>query len=407
MTKWLFFTFVAIFIQGLFAMFEMSCVSFNRIRLQYFVSLGKKRAIWLYEILQNPSRLFGTTLLGVNASLQIGSECSREFYESIHLDPSLAPISQVFIVVLLAELIPMFVARKHPERVALFLAPLMVIFANLFRPFTWLFDKVSQGISQLIHKTDETHFSFSREEVMMALQREERGPYDLTQITDSIFKLKNMTASSLMTSLKDVPIFSSIATVGDVKRHLKENYQPILPIYHRQMYNIVSIVLSRDLIGASNEDKILGKGKSPWFVTLDTSILQLIHQFRRNNQSVAIMLDSSGEAKGILTLDKIIDFIFGPEKAIQREEELGHFISRTLKGSLLISEFNRQFGTILDANPTLKLNEFLLSKLDHPPSLGETIFVGPYRFVILELSLRGIRKVAFHAKVDVVSPKSS
>lgn len=88
-------------------MLELAAVSFNRVRLEYYVSKKIKRAVWLHYLLQKPSRLFGTVMLGVNVALQVGSQSAREFYSSIGLDPNWAPLSQVFLVVILAELTPL------------------------------------------------------------------------------------------------------------------------------------------------------------------------------------------------------------------------------------------------------------------------------------------------------------
>ena len=65
----LFLSLLAVVIQGFFSLFEMACVSFNRVRLQYYVSIGSHRASWLNYLLKRPSRLFGTTLIGVNTAL--------------------------------------------------------------------------------------------------------------------------------------------------------------------------------------------------------------------------------------------------------------------------------------------------------------------------------------------------
>ncbi|MES2274306.1 MAG: DUF21 domain-containing protein, partial [Chlamydiota bacterium] len=69
---------------------------------------------------KRPSRLFGTTLIGINTALVFGSECARHIYESVHLDPDWAPLTQVLLVVIFGELAPMFAARRHPEQLAMF-----------------------------------------------------------------------------------------------------------------------------------------------------------------------------------------------------------------------------------------------------------------------------------------------
>jgi len=110
-------------------MVEMACVSFNKVRLHYYVNQGNRRAIWLNYLLQHPFRLFGTTLIGVNVAMVVGSECSREFHSALGLSPDLAPLSQVIIVVIFAELAPMFAARHYAEHVAMLGAPPIVRFS--------------------------------------------------------------------------------------------------------------------------------------------------------------------------------------------------------------------------------------------------------------------------------------
>ncbi|MBM3196307.1 MAG: DUF21 domain-containing protein, partial [Chlamydiae bacterium] len=77
MNPFLVFTILCLVFQAFFAMMEMAIVSFNRVRLQYFLVRGSKKAKWISRMLLDPTRLFATTLVGVNTALQIGSECSR------------------------------------------------------------------------------------------------------------------------------------------------------------------------------------------------------------------------------------------------------------------------------------------------------------------------------------------
>ena len=401
MIEWLSFTLLAVVVQALFALFEMACVSFNKIRLQYYVSLGMRRAQWLNYLLQRPSRLFGTTLIGINTALQAGSECARRFYESIHLDPDWAPITQVLIVVVLGELAPLFAARRHPEQIAMFLAPLMVFLARLLTPITWAFDQISKGIHLLMGRPSETPLFLSRDEVKIAFEEREGGEDDLNLLVAAVFQLKNQTAGQLMLPLSAVQLFPAHATVRDVREQLARRYAPIIPIFRNNSHNIVSIVNVRQLLRLTEFQKIIESGKSPWFVTKDTSVLQLLDQFRRNNQSVAVILEPSGQACGILTLDQIVDAIFGREELpTSEEEEQSHVIERTLHGNMSVGEFNRQFGASLEGVPSLTLSELILSKLDHPPARGEILRIGNYEFTITEPTLRSIRTLSVRTLLE-------
>jgi CBS domain containing-hemolysin-like protein len=338
--------------------------------------------------------MFGTTLICINTSLQMGSECARRFYESIHWDPDWAPITQVIIVVIFAELVPMFTARRHPERIAMFFAPLLLLMSRILIPFTWSFDQLSRAINWLMKKPTETPLFLSREEVKIAFEEGEIGEADeFNAIVSSIFSLKNAAASQWMQPLSEILLFPSSAKVGEVRNALSKRYTSILPIYHRITNNIVSIVDLRDLLRLKDDQKILEQGKSPWFVTKDTSILQIIDQFRRNNQSLAVILEATGQAIGILTLDRIIDGIFGKQRSLGFEEELNNFVERTLPGSMTVAEFNREFKAQLFADPTLTLSDLILASLNHSLSRGETVRIGDFEFTVIEPTLRGVKRL--------------
>ena len=392
-----FFTLIAIFIQGLFALFEMAAVSFNKMRLQYYVSLGQRRAMWLDYLLRRPSRLFGTTLIGINTALQIGSECSRRFYESIHLDPDWAPITQVLIVVIFAELAPMFAARRHPEQVALSLVFFMTLLARLLHPIIWCFDMLALLIQRLMGKVKEVPSFFSREEIKMAFEERGEGEDELNTLARQIFQMKTRTAGQIMTPLEKVNLAPSSASLAEVRHLLSVRYVPFLPIYHRHPHNIVAVAHMSDLLRIDDErKKVLEEARSPWFVPKDTSTLEILNQFRRNNQSVAVILDLVGQACGLLTLDQIVSQIFGEEakEAFEPEEEPPLYVARTLPADMLVEEFNRQFQADLPHDPGDVLGDLIVKALDHPPAKGEMIKIDAFSFEVTELTLTGVKTLA-------------
>lgn len=390
------FTLLAIVIQGLFALFEMACVSFNKVRLQYYVSLGQKRALWLNYLLQRPSRLFGTTLIGINVALQIGSECSRRFYESVHLDPDWTPLSQLIIVVIFAELAPLFAARRHPEQAAMGLVPVMVVLARILAPITWSFDAISHCIHRLMGKPKDAPLFLSREEVRMAFEEKEEGEEDeFNRLASQIFHLKSKAAGELMTPLARVQMAASTASLTEVRHLLSIHYAPFIPIYHRYPHNVVAIAHLRDLLRLKENQPVLESSRSPWFVTQGTSILEILNQFRSNNQSVAVILGPSGQASGILTLDDIVAQIFGiEERAAAPVIAPSLHIERTLSGEMDAAAFNREFQADLPYSPGDTLSDLILRELDHLPAKEETVRIGPYFFTVLEPSLRGVKTLS-------------
>lgn len=392
------YTLIAVAVQGVFALFEMACISFSKVRLQYYVSIGKKRAIWISHLLNRPSRLFGTTLIGISTALQIGSECSRRFYESIHLDPDLSPITQSIIVIVLAELAPIFAARRHPEQAAIFLIPVMAALARILSPIIWTFDALSHLVHRIMGQPTNAPLFLSREEVRMAFEDKEKGEEaDFNLVAGRIFQLKARTVGQLMSPLSNAQMAPTSATLADVRHLLSIHYAPFLPVYHRVPHNIVGVAHLRDLLRSEENRHVIDLARSPWFVAQGTSILDIMEQFRRNNQSVAIVLDASGQSCGLLSLDEILAQIFGPEEK-QLNQAAAPFLhlERTLNGDMEIALFNREFQSNLPFSPGDTLSDLIIQRLDHLPVQGETVKFGSYLFTVVEPSLRGVKTLTVH-----------
>lgn len=405
---WKFFVFliiVCLIVQGFFAMVEMACVSFNKIRLQYYVGKQNKRAMWISYLLHHPALLFGTSLIGVNAALVVGSECARRFYESLGVSPDWAPLSQIFIVLIFAEISPMFAGRRYAEHAAMLGIPILFFFSILLRPLIWLLDLICLGINRVIGKPVAPGIYLSREELQNIIEEKEEtittaGPVkeEFNTIVANIFTLKNKVAKDLMLSLTQATLVPSFCTLSEAQKIVKDKHVAFLPIYHRTPQNIVAVAYPRDLLRLSENKRIIESSRPPWFITENSSILHILKQFRRNNQSLAIVLNEKGLAVGVLSLDEIIDEIFGTTDDWMAFEEMVPrayhvVVDRSFPGDQRLEEFNKQFGVNLAYREAETLEELMTLALGHPPSKGESIRIDQFELTVEEASLLGERTI--------------
>lgn len=402
---WLLFNFLSIIFLAFFSMEEMACISFNKIRLQFYVSQGSKRANWLYKLMQNPSHLFGTTLIGVNIATFVGSECSRQFHESLGLNPDLAPLTQVVVVIILGELAPQFAARSYPEHVALLGAPLLYLSSVLLTPLIWILGFASRVTNYLIGgKEPHPDLFLTLDELQKIVESQEDEPIktidseDVNVIASNIFRLRGKTAKSAMANLETILLIPANATIAQAHKFFNPNLTYI-PLYHKEKTNIVGIAFVRDLIKASFTKKVREFSRPPWFITENTPLLQILKQFRRNNENVSIVLDERGQSKGILSLDDILREIFGDKTRAFLPQNQGIIFDRTLAGSMTIQEFNKQFSANLAFEGNETLGEMLLILLEHTPEKGESIWIPPYEFTIKETTLLEIKSISVKTKI--------
>lgn len=403
---WLLLNLITILILAFYSMLEMACVSFNKVRLQYYVFKGNKQAEWLNWLLNNPTRLFGTTLLGVNIATVFGSEFAREFYTSAGIDPDWSPITQVLLVVIFGELAPMFAARRYAEHVAMLGVPIVYASAKLMSPIIWAISAISKAFNKLIGGK-ETHGNIfiTQEELLKILEeQDEDNPggdgEDFNAVTTNIFNLRQKDLRGVMEPIESISKISSNVTVAQLANVLQnqKSDQDYILIYHREQTNIVGVVLPRHLIRAADNRRVRDFAQPPWFVTRNTSLLKILNQFRRNNEAIGIILNEHGKAEGVIHLDDIVEEIFGI-RTVENEPRSMLFLERTFPGSMKISEFNSQFDVVLDNRGTMTLSELMLEHLDHHPEVGESIFIDPFELTAEVTSLLEIKTVKITTKI--------
>jgi CBS domain containing-hemolysin-like protein len=403
---WLICNILSIIVLAFYSMLEMACVSFNKVRLQYYVSKGVKQAIWLNYLLQNPSHLFGTTLIGVNFALVIGSECSREFYAAIGLSPDLAPITQVFLVVIFGELAPMFAARHHAEHVAMLGVPLVYLSAKLMTPLLWGVSLISKLCNLIVGgRESENDIYLTQEELQKILEERseehaaEGDSEEFSEIAANIFSLRNTYVGQIMDPLNAQTALPANMTIGQLESSLKKMHTDYIPIYHRNISNIVGIIHPRDLLRAQDNRRIRDYARSPWFVMETTNIMQILKQFRTNNESLAVIVDMHGKAIGTVNLDDVLEEIFGKilysenSKMSPKQSKL-MLIEKTFPGNMSIGEFANLYGIMLDPDPSLTLADLIASHLEHRPEKGDAVYIAPFELTVKEVSVLDIKSIS-------------
>lgn len=402
---WLLCNIFSILTLAFYSMVEMACVSVNKPRLRFYAMNGVWRSQIVQKMLDNPSQLFTTTLIGVNIATFIGSECSREFHASLGIDPDFAPLTQVILVVIFGELAPMFAARKFSEHVVLLGAPLLYLSTKLLFPFTWLIGHLTALIDKIAGgKSYAQELFLSKEELLKMVEEQEgisqenQETQEFANITASLFTLHTQKIQELMHPLHPETMLPSDATITQLRNLLKKTSQSYTPIYHRHPAHIVGIIHARDVLRASDNHRVSEYAVPPWFVTSTTPINEIIQQFRRNNQRMAFILASTGKAIGYATLTSILNQLFGVAplqqkhlKKVQPPFLLLH--EKTLSGSLTVGEFKKRYGILLSKNEKETLADLIYKEIGHHPNAGDSVIINNYKMTVKSTSLLTIQTV--------------
>lgn len=406
-------------LNGIFSAGEIAIVSSRKSRIKDLIKEGKhKSAETLLEMKENPEQFLsavqiGITLFGTLASA-VGGVLSVTYLQPwIRQAPFLGPfadtVSLILIVVIMTylflvigELVPKYIGMNYKEKVALKVAPLFHLTSKVFFIFLNLLTVSTMSIVKgLGLQRGEEHIGEGEIKVLLEEGRR-KGVFDKTEeeLIHGVFEFADRSVKEIMVPKPN--IYSVNITDGkeSVLDYIVENEFSRYPVYRDYPDNIVGIVYHKDLTRQIwrkeqfNIEKLL---KKPTFVPDTMEISRLLKAMQKTRLHMAIVVDEYGATVGLVTLEDIMEEIFGE---IMDETDVDDSMERLKDGSLIIDgsysirDLNNRLHLDLEESPDYEtLGGFILSHLQGIALGGEIISPGPYRFTVVGVEGRRISKV--------------
>jgi len=391
-TFWLLSTLFWTLIMSFYSMQEMASISCNKLRLDYAVSQKKRWALLLQELLERPSILFSTTLIGVNFALMVSAESSRRLFEAWGFDPSFAPLAEIPFVLIFGELIPMFAARLYADHASRLGVPLLYASSKLLLPIIYAISTSFRYLTLLFGKKEKKEIApfLSRDELQKLLEEHQAGYHGdqevpVDEMIGNIFSLRNKRAYQLMQRLDTIPCVSTHTTVGELRELCKKSSQTFYPVYHRKRQKIVGYVHFQDLLNVTDNKRVDEYAETAYFVPSDMQALDLVQKLQEENVEAAIVINSQGVARGIIFLEDLIDELFGSSP--QKKSPQVSYFEKTLPAETKITDFNEAYNTHIDPQGCKTFAELVEKVLQRRPHSQDTIFVDPFELVVKETTL--------------------
>ena len=326
---------LAMSFSALFSGMEIAFVSANKLKIELDSKQGKFSAKILSFFLKKSAKFISTMLLGNNIAIVIYSMLMAKF-----LEPRLAMFTEsqglillgqtiisTILILFFAEFLPKALFIINPNRVLTIAAiPLRIIYVLLY-PFT----VITVGISNLILKifkvdVSESDLAFSKidlEHFVMDIQEryEEGEEIDAEiQIFKNALDFSDVKVRECMiprTEIVALEIEDSLTTLKD--KFIETGLSKIL-IYRATIDNIIGYVHSKELF--KNPEAIKSILLPVAVVPEAMSAQDLLDESIKNNRSIAVVVDEFGGTSGILTIEDIIEEIFGEIEDEHDKEEL-------------------------------------------------------------------------------------
>ncbi|PJZ68347.1 hemolysin [Leptospira perolatii] len=328
-----------IFANGFFVSAEFALVSIRPSRLEEMIKDGKPLAQLTKRASSHLNDMLSVCQVGITiASLLLG--WVGEGYISHWIEPIFgwagyeaneAPLHGIaitiafalitFLHILLGELLPKTIAIQKTEQIALMTSVPIFFFYYAFYPITFVLNGLTSFILELIgFKGDAHKIIHSPEELMILIEEQNRqGRIDQEefQIIQNTFQFSEHLAKDVMThrlSIVGIPADTAMdGVLGVIAEHHFSRY----PVYEGTTDKVTGIVHVQSYLEwlsnpkRNKKTKVTAIAQTPIFVPESMSIERVLQKLRSANQHMAIVIDEYGGVSGLLTLEDIIEEVFG------------------------------------------------------------------------------------------------
>ena len=321
-----------LFFSALFSGSEMALSSLGKLRIKEIIERRGKRAEVLNLWLKEPNRFLTTILIGNNVAnifaSVVAAAISIKVFEHIAIGVTTGIMT--FLVLVFGEITPKTLAKEHAEKISLFIIRPLHILSSLLSPFIKFFLLISTGIIRLFGgkgspqtsriSAREIHSLIKAGEREGALEKEER------EMIHSVMEFGDTRVDEVMTPRTEIVAVEEEADLREILDTIIKEGHSRIPVYREDIDEICGIVHARDLLSyispvrkeGSNgvkEGKKEMKGKeamSPaYFIPESKKLSDLLHEFQRQKNQIAIVIDEYGGTAGLVTLEDLLEEIVG------------------------------------------------------------------------------------------------
>lgn len=389
---------------GFFAGYEIAFVSANRLSIELKKKQGKQSGIILSNFVENPAKFIGTCLIGLNTVLVIYGLLFDEFLKGIAWNPLnvkneylkliIDTIISAIIVMIFGEFIPKAIFRARNDSLLSFFAPLAKFFHTIFEPLTNLFVNLSQWILKYIFNVrvnDKTE-AFTKVDLEHFFQQTKEQDEDNQELNTELFEnalsLPMVKIRQCLVPRTEIEGVDKTISIEALRQRFVHTKLSKLLIFDENIDNILGYVHQTDLFKRpSSIQQILHPILA---VPESMSAADLINKFTKDRKSIAWVVDEFGGTAGIVTMEDLLEEIFGE---IHDEYDVEEFVEKQLaedefifSGRLELDYLKEKYNLEFPENDSETLSGYIIQKHESIPTNKETIIIDDYRFDILSVS---------------------
>lgn len=394
--------FVTIIMMGFFAGIEMGFYSANRFGIELKKKQGRQSAVLLSRYIENPQLFLSTTLIGFTLFLVsfvlLFSEVTKPLWNLIGLYNDVARllldiILATFIVLIFAEFIPRSIFRAHSNSLLSGFVWVIHFFYQLLLPIGTLFIGLSDWMLKYvfnvrINETKEILPNNSLETLFQQNTDGENEPQLDTDLFDNALNFHNIRVRQCLVPRKEVTGVEIKCTIEQTREKFIDTKLSKLIVYDGNIDNIIGYVHQLDMF--KNPENLQSVLLPIPAVPESMSAIDLISRFSKERKSIAWVVDEFGGTAGIVTMEDVLEEIFGE---IHDEYDSEEFVAKQLaeneyifSGRLELDYLSKKYGLIFPDNESETLSGYIINHYETIPMERERIIIDNYEFDVLSVS---------------------
>ncbi len=333
LSNWLI-VFVLLLVNGFFVSAEFAIVRARRTKIEQLTKDGNVDAKLALKALEDMNFFIAAVQVGVTiASIGIGwfgsptvemmmKPILDEFPQAhAYLAPLTAFIAFLvvtFLHVVIGEQVPKCIALQYPERISLYVAKPMDLFMSVSKPFVWILNVACNGILKMFKvPVSSARIVHTIEDLDLLVDTSyDEGVLNETEkdMLHNVFKFSDLTAREVMIPRTDMICVPLETPWDELNKLATENQYTRYPVYEGDIDHITGLIHVKDLYSLSIKDEVCPIEKIqrkvmlvPETITMDN----LVREFKKNKSQMAVVVDEFGGTSGIITLEDVLEEIFG------------------------------------------------------------------------------------------------
>jgi len=418
----IFVLFIALLLIAFFSGIEIAFVSANKLRIELLKEKGSSAARIIADFNDHPSQFISTMLIGLNISLVLFGSVNANYFTHEHFPflPSgeiklllVQTVFTTFFILIFGELLPKILFRVNADQTLLLLAyPAKYLFYLPLQPISKLFHNISRWLITKITRTEllEGRQSFTKEDLEYLVKEtavtDEGGKDEADHLNSEIFEkalyLKDVKVRSCMVPRPEIVGIDFLDSKEDLKKKFIETKLSRLIVYDETMDKLLGYIHHFDLL--KNFDSIKQIIRPLMVVPESMTARDLMLQFIRERKNIAWVVDEYGGTAGIITLEDLMEEIFGEIADEHDEEDMTEKkISETefvFAGRLEVDYLNNEYDLGIPEGEYTTLSGYIISVFEDIPEPGTKIDLDHFHLKILRASDKRIELVNVQLKVQ-------